>query len=283
MTLLVRDEQDIIRENIEYHLSQGVDFFIATDNKSIDDTTNILKQYERRGVLHYIYEGNDNYNQYAWVTRMARMAFTEFGADWIINNDADEFWWPLKDDLKETFRHISSKYNIITANRTNFVAVDDSDTPFYHRMVYRETNSLNPVGKPLPPKTAHRGNAEIRVAQGNHSVTGFEDPKSITDVVEILHFPIRTYAQLENKIIKGGAAYERNEELPAPIGNTWRKLYSDYQSNSNLNSYYEKNYYNSKKISEALAAGSILPDNRLSIYFSEKNLDGICRTQRTGL
>ena len=34
MTLLVRDEQDIIRENIEFHLSQGIDYFIATDNIS---------------------------------------------------------------------------------------------------------------------------------------------------------------------------------------------------------------------------------------------------------
>ena len=28
MTLLVRDEEDLIRENIAYHLSQGVDFII---------------------------------------------------------------------------------------------------------------------------------------------------------------------------------------------------------------------------------------------------------------
>ena len=92
MTLLVRDEQDIIRENIEYHLAQGVDFFIATDNRSVDATTNILKEYEARGLLHYIYEGSDDYSQHAWVTRMARMAYKEFGADWVINNDADEFW-----------------------------------------------------------------------------------------------------------------------------------------------------------------------------------------------
>ena len=32
MTLLVRDEQDIIRENINFHLAQGVDFIIDVVN-----------------------------------------------------------------------------------------------------------------------------------------------------------------------------------------------------------------------------------------------------------
>lgn len=76
MTLLVRDEEDIIRENIEYHLAQGVDYFIATDNRSNDATTDILKGYERKGVLHYCYEADDDYSQGEWVTRMARMAFS---------------------------------------------------------------------------------------------------------------------------------------------------------------------------------------------------------------
>ena len=50
MTLLVRDEQDIIRENIEFHLSQGVDFFIVTDNRSVDMTPIYLKEYEKQGA-----------------------------------------------------------------------------------------------------------------------------------------------------------------------------------------------------------------------------------------
>jgi len=40
--------------------------------------------------LYYILEEEDNYNQHACVTRMARLACTRFGADWVINNDADE-------------------------------------------------------------------------------------------------------------------------------------------------------------------------------------------------
>jgi hypothetical protein len=40
---------------------------------------------------------------------------------------------------------------------------------------------------------------------------------------------MRSYAQFENKIVKGGAAYARNRELPEKIGRTWRRLYEVWQ------------------------------------------------------
>ena len=36
MALKVRDEEDVIEHNLRYHHAQGVDFFIVTDNASID-------------------------------------------------------------------------------------------------------------------------------------------------------------------------------------------------------------------------------------------------------
>ena len=44
-TLVLRDEEDIIRAQIDYHLNAGVDFVIATDHESRDGTTEILESY----------------------------------------------------------------------------------------------------------------------------------------------------------------------------------------------------------------------------------------------
>jgi hypothetical protein len=42
-TLVVRDEEDIVGTQIEYHLNAGVDFVIASDHESRDSTTEILE------------------------------------------------------------------------------------------------------------------------------------------------------------------------------------------------------------------------------------------------
>ena len=54
----------------------------------------ILDEYARDGRVVVLREEGDVLRQADWVTRMARLAATEHGADWVIPSDADEFWWP---------------------------------------------------------------------------------------------------------------------------------------------------------------------------------------------
>jgi len=270
MTLLVRDERDVIRENIEFHLGQGVDFIIATDNRSVDATTAILKEYESKGLLYYIYEASDDYNQHAWVTRMARMAYSEFGADWVINNDADEFWWPLQGNLKEVFESLPRDVNIVKADRHNFVVVEGSGEPFWSRMVYREKVSLNSLGQPLPPKVAHCGNPKVKISQGNHSIDGIGPLCEVDGLIEILHFPVRGYQQIENKIVLGGAAYGRNHELPESAGRTWRKLHEDYQTHGNLELYFADQFHSARRLDERINMGEIIKDTKLQDYLNDR-------------
>ena len=51
MTLLCRNECDIIAEQITFHLAMGVDFVLATDNCSSDRTPEILEDFQKIGKL----------------------------------------------------------------------------------------------------------------------------------------------------------------------------------------------------------------------------------------
>jgi hypothetical protein len=263
MTLLVRDEADIVASNIDFHLARGVDFVVATDNLSVDGTTEILREYERRGVLHYIHEPNDDYSQYRWVTRMARLAHTEFGADWVMNNDADEFWWPECGDLKAALASVPASRDAVVAERSNFPARPASDAPFYQTMVLRDRESKNMRGVRLRGKVAHRGFDDIQVGQGNHAVRRSGDPLPTAPVpIEILHFPQRSYEQFANKVVLGGRAYARNDVLPPNVGLMWRTLYESWQRGE-LEALYHANVVDEATAQRRLADGSLILDERL--------------------
>jgi Glycosyl transferase family 2 len=266
MTLLVRDEEDIVADNLDFHLAQGVDEVIVTDNGSVDGTLEILRAYEARGLVRIIVEPTDDYSQGRWVTRMARLAATEHKADWVINNDADEFWWPREGNLRTLFDGLGDDVGAVVGHRTNFVPRPEDDRPYWERMTLRERESLNPVGKPLPPKLAHRAHPEIVVVQGNHRIKGPDLGSELDDgSIEILHFPMRSYAQFENKIVKGGRAYARNKELPEKTGRTWRRLYETWEQGG-LPAHYEASV-----VAEA-ARKDLLEDTRLRDYLEARRL-----------
>ncbi|WP_342150892.1 glycosyltransferase family 2 protein [Methylorubrum sp. SB2] len=263
MTLLVRDEEDILRENLAFHLDRGVDHVILMDNASVDGTAEIAHDFARSGVLTYLHQPEDDYAQGRWVTAMARRAFDEFGAAWVINNDADEFWWPRHGSLRDALATIPPDALAASAERTNFVARTPETGRFWQRMDVRCRVSLNPLGRPLPGKVAHRGAADIEVAQGNHAATRPGQAPSVAPApILILHFPVRTRAQLVNKIAKGGAAYARNTDLDPGIGSTWRILY-DTLRRDGLDAVYEGDLYDAARIGAGLRDGSLIRDERL--------------------
>ena len=109
MTLMVRDEADVVGAMLEHHRAQGVDHVIITDNGSIDGTADVLRRYEEAGFATVWHDPVHRKQQYQTVTRMARHAATAMGADWVINADADEFWIPTTGtSLREVLADVSA-------------------------------------------------------------------------------------------------------------------------------------------------------------------------------
>jgi hypothetical protein len=132
------------------------------------------------------------FRQAEWVTLMARLAATEHGADWVINVDADEFWWPLAGTLADVLGSVPDEWDVISVPRNDFVPGPDDERPFHQRLVIRETETISPTGWPLLPKVAHRAHPDVEVASGNHSVTSpWTANASARGLIEVMHFPMR--------------------------------------------------------------------------------------------
>ena len=158
MTLMIRDAAEVIEANLRYHHAQGVDLFVIADNGSTDGTVDVLRRYERAGLA--ILERVPGQLTDVWGaarTKIARLAY-ELGADWVIHNDDDEFWWPLTGNLKEALGAIPDDFGLLVAPRSEYVA-RPGEGFFADRMTARETRFLR------PPKAAHRAHPRVVLAQ----------------------------------------------------------------------------------------------------------------------
>lgn len=205
-TLVVRDEADVVDAQIAFHLNAGVDLVIATDHESGEGTTEILESYERDGYLCLIREKGEA-RAAEWRTRMARMAATEHGADWVINSGADEFWWPRGESLKDVLAPIPPRYTTVQGLRRLFLPRPDGDRFFAERMTVRR--SLEEA--PTPPASSlasilrpvHRASPDVVVHADGTLTLARNVPLRAWYPVEVLHFPARDSADFAEEELAG--------------------------------------------------------------------------------
>jgi len=271
MTVMVRDEADIIRPMLEHHLEQGVDVLIVTDNGSVDGTAEILQEFSDRGLIDLRHDPVQRKQQSSVVTGMARDAATLYEADWVINADADEFWITRDPELtlKVAFEHIDLAIQSFT------VPVTDMTGPAAHagsglqRLIYRDerdVEALNAVGlhAHATPDAVHVGDAEIEVAQGNHFVNveslGTPDPAY---EIEVLHFPWRSWSQFARKVENAGRAYESNPDLTPSPNHHGMRDYRRLRGGTLLGSYLVRNP-TAQELADGLAHGAYREERRIA-------------------
>jgi Glycosyl transferase family 2 len=261
MTLRARDEADLVDAQISFHLEAGVDFFVAMDHRSEDGTTEILERYARAGHLHLIREGAVEMNEGDWATRMAQFAVREFNADWVISSDADEFWWPRGESLKDVLDSIPERYGIVRALLRQFVPRPDDGSYFAERMTVRMATTA-PINDPTSLfrpnlKSIHRADPNVTVTAGAHTLV---EPRFVPlrgwYPIELLHFPIRGFAQFDRKY----------EHLRASIANG-RNAYYDAVDRARragrLTEFYESLVIGEEALQRGLEDGSLVIDTRV--------------------
>jgi hypothetical protein len=281
MTLIVRNEADVIEDNLRFHRALGVDFFIALDNGSTDGTVEILKRHEQAGILKLVKMSGPMLRvQRQGATEIGRLAH-EMGADWVVHNDADEFWWPITGNLKQALAQIPEQFGIVLAPRTEFIARPDGEGAFADRMVIREARFRR------PPKTAHRahplikmwerhpidvwvksdrsprsglvGKPALRIESNHRDDPGLELVMAPEFPVGVLHFPLRSFEQYRRKVdlVAQNRLFDRNAEAQA--------LRDAYEA-GRLKELYDALVPDDGEVSRGLAEGWLVEDTSFRDY-----------------
>ena len=271
MTLLVKNEADILENHLRFHKAMGVDAFIVTDNNSTDETINILEKYAAKGwIKEIIHETGINYDQKRWVDKMILLAKNKYKANWVINSDADEFWYTSTGNLKTELKQTRANTLICKAKNV----YPEEGTPFYKWKYTVNAMLKTDFGKydlshfslfsPQRGKVIHRTNGYVQISTGNHKVIMLPQRKAVPNII-IYHYSIRGKEHFMQKMINGGKQLEQNPSKH--IGRHWRHFFAHYKAGTLTNEY--KRVIGDSSYSILKANNHITFDDTIANYFQK--------------
>ena len=247
MTLLVRDEIDIVKHHIDYHKSK-VNKIVVTDNGSVDGTLEYLRSIENENLIVFE-EKEHNYLQDKWVTNMV-FALKEMGMDWVVNSDADEFW--RGDIFNDAYNADRNGFDCIYVNSYAFKSTyldDGLQTNPALRILWRDIEY-----EKYPKVIVSTGHFKS-IGKGNDEAYFNCDIKTkISDKCCIYHYCNRGFEHFCKKYLDGGKAIEESTKAGQKWNSGWSKPYSVYKEkgmNEFVHYWHENFYYDSKNFNDA--------------------------------
>lgn len=270
MTILVKDEADIIEANIRTYANLGVDAFVVMDNNSTDGTREILAQLQEEFEM-IIVDESGTYAQAKWMRKLANIAKKRLKADWVINNDADEFWLPQNElSLKENLAFKGTvlavyRYNMLLDNKCMKEEGGCFNSNYYVKnpIFSNPKNDINNEKLSITlikiaPKTIVNPYGLLYIRGGNHKAlhinnmkdyfrSGYEKIKYFNEI-SVFHYPIRSFNQFKRNIENRKKLLEGTGKVS--MGNHYRRWVK---------------LYNEGKLEEEFEKNMVFSDNSISV------------------
>ena len=286
MTLLVKDEENLIEKNIRFHKAMGVDGFIITSHNSTDGTNEILERLKKEGLVQeIIYIKEPHLDQAKFVNRMIKIAKHKYKADWIINSDADEFYYSKDLNLKKSIlKYKKTNVNVLWADST-FLFPDNRDDflscPYFVTKPFLEYEAEKLdikdkeefkefIGSQGCTKVIHKAKGYKRIIVGNHDVKMINKVSVQTPEISLYHFNTKNYNELVKKVKRN---IERMKTTPFGQSMHIKKIIEEYESGKLKQDYDSKYNENMRKF--LIEQGVVTIDKSVSNFLqliSDKKL-----------
>ncbi len=280
MTILVRNEADIIADNILFHSKQGVDAFIVGDNASNDGTREKVATLAKNLPIQIVDLPDGQYRQTLWRTQMAHLAYRRFNAWWVISNDADEFYFARSGNIKQ---ELNWKLPAIRIKRFNMLRGKDdasyylsrwrvSETIPYINDVQKGTGKISLVLVKIGPKIIVNPRGLIAVRGGNHRAHHLFSRKipPVAENIHIYHFPQRSYEEFLRNAEQRAKLLASDPKTSMGMHNIrWVKLLKE----GRLKEEYQNLIYSDVEARILERLGFVVEDNRFAERFVSLGLN----------
>jgi hypothetical protein len=119
----------------------------------------------------------------------------------------------------------------------------------------------------------------VVVAPGTHSIRGGELPAvPAVDMLEIFHFPMRSYEQFERKVVQIGLGYEQLPDRSPQTGCDQLALL-ELQRAGKLRDYYDGLVLDQPALERGLQLGTIVIDRRLADFMRDLRAGELSRVR----
>lgn len=268
MTYVLKNEENIIEQNIRFHKALGVDGFIVLSHNSTDNTNIILEKLKQEGLIYeIIYKTSPAHEHSVWVNDLVRIAKKKYKADWIINADADEFYYsPMLDLKKDIVNYERKNINVIHINSYDYFPSQDENffnsyyfvkqpilMKYANHMNIMQDNRFQPfIGENHCKKVIHTTRGFKRIADGNHDVNMYFKNDIESSSIVMYHYHIKNYIEYEKKAQRW---LEASAYLKGGMG-AEIKLIVDKYNNGKLKEEYNSIY--NKQMKEFLISEGVI-------------------------
>ncbi len=285
------DQVDIVEDFLDWHLDLGIDLILALDGESADGTRDVLDRYARTKPVVWFALAERDMSKYSIADELAAMARDRYEADWIIYCDVDEFVCThgkglrtvLADSDREGITLLNLPRRTMTgppippgrrATEVLTLRIDRTVLPTVETLM---STGEQQISWDLPVPFAFLevgGHVAIRAAAIGSFASGMHSAAvtwgtSATSDLYILHYAIRGYEELRQKVRNTEKWLEDNPHLPLGWGWHWRR-WIQLEKAGRLREDYERQFVSVERARELVADGTCAVDMTIAAWLADR-------------